>query len=228
MKIYEIIKEETSFDEGALSKGLAGAGLATAVALGGFGYDKAKYPDPPKAQIPKKQLTHLEVLKQVAKKAGIVGNELTQLISQASHETLNFSKMAEMGDNKYLMHKYDIVYRPKKATSLGNLLPGDGVKYKGRGFLQITGRYNYRMAGKALGLPLESHPEILEKPDVAAKAAVWYWTTRVKSNVTNFNDTHGVTNQINPGATPHSLASRKKHFSKHKKDAETALTVPHK
>ena len=106
--------------------------------------------------------------------------------------------------------KYDPRFRPGKAAALGNIKAGDGAKYKGRGFIQITGRDNYRRAGQALGLPLEKHPELAEKPEVAAKIAIWFWQNRVSPKVTNFNDTAAVTKHINPGM--HGLDSRQDHF----------------
>jgi predicted chitinase len=144
-----------------------------------------------------------KLLATVAKASGIMGNELAQLLAQAAHETLNFKHMTEIGSKKYFDKKYDPKFAPKKAKALGNTQVGDGERYKGRGFLQITGRYNYAQAGKALGLPLEQYPELMERPDVAAKAAVWYWNNRVAPKVANFDTskatTKAVTKAINPG-----------------------------
>lgn len=61
-------------------------------------------------------------------------------------------------------------------ADLGNTTPGDGSKYRGRGFIQITGRNNYTEAGKALRLDLVNHPEILEEPDMCALSAAWWWS----------------------------------------------------
>jgi putative chitinase len=82
---------------------------------------------------------------------------------------------------------------------LGNKQAGDGAKYHGRGYIQLTGRDNYRRAGQALGLPLEAQPELVERPDVAAKVAVWFWQNQVAPRVTNFSDTAQVTKPINSG-----------------------------
>lgn len=174
--------------------------------------DAIKKPVPPTAQAEPvkmdvkrsdiKNLPPEKLLTVVAKASGIVGNELAQLLAQAAHETLNFTHMTEIGNAKYFAKKYDPKFAPKKAKVLGNTEVGDGERYKGRGFLQITGRYNYAQAGKALGLPLEQHPELLERPDVAAKAAVWYWNQRVAPKVSNFNSQKAVkqvTKAINPG-----------------------------
>ncbi|SEU36965.1 glycoside hydrolase family 19 protein [Stigmatella erecta] len=61
---------------------------------------------------------------------------------------------------------------------LGNTQPGDGVRFKGRGPIQLTGRANYRAAGAALGLPLEEQPELVATVDVGFRVAVWFWNSR--------------------------------------------------
>ncbi|RVU39215.1 peptidoglycan-binding protein [Hwanghaeella grinnelliae] len=55
--------------------------------------------------------------------------------------------------------------------NLGNLYPGDGEKFKGRGFIQLTGRSNYRRIGEALGIgnTLEEDPDRANEPELAAK-----------------------------------------------------------
>ena len=133
-----------------------------------------------------------------AVKAGLRGEELAQFMAQTAHETLGFNELAELGSKDYFK-QYDPRHNPDKAKSLGNVKPGDGERYKGRGFLQITGRENYRKAGQALGLPLEKRPELAERPDIAAKIAVWFWKSRVRPGIDDFSDTIGVTNKINPG-----------------------------
>jgi predicted chitinase len=142
--------------------------------------------------------SHEVFLKKAAEKAGIEGQELIAFLSQCAHKTLDFKHMKEIGGSLDF-RKYDPKYAPKKAKALGNNKPGDGAKYKGRGYIQLTGKYNYKKAGEALGLPLEQKPELLEKPEIAAKAAVWYWKNRVATKVDNFKDTTGVTKTINPG-----------------------------
>ena len=141
---------------------------------------------------------HEVILKKAAQKAGIVGNELAAFLSQCAHETLDFKHMKEIGGSLDF-RKYDPKFAPKKAKALGNTTVGDGAKYKGRGYIQLTGRDNYKKAGQALGLPLEKKPELVEKPDVAAKVAVWYWQNRVAPKVSSFKDTSAVTKTINPG-----------------------------
>jgi predicted chitinase len=145
----------------------------------------------------------------VATSAGMEGNELAQFIAQCAHETAFFTTMKENGGSLDF-RKYDIKFNPTKAKQLGNVDPGDGNKYHGRGFIQLTGRDNYKKAGHALNLPLEKHPELVEQPKVAAKVALWFWTKHVKPKVHNFNDTRTVTKPINSGL--HQLKDRDEAF----------------
>jgi len=150
------------------------------------------------------------VLLKVAKASGLQGSELAAFMAQCAHETLDFKRLTEFGGSLDF-RKYDPKYAPKKAKALGNKQVGDGAKYKGRGFIQITGRWNYKQAGEELGLPLEKHPELAEDPATAAKIAVWFWKHRVQPNVDNFKDTTSVTKQVNPGMR--GLEQRKDNFA---------------
>ena len=154
------------------------------------------------------------MVQRVAIQSGIKGAELAQFMAQTRHESADFSRMKEIGGAKYFHSRYDPSVAPQTARILGNTRPGDGVRYFGRGFIQITGRDNYKRAGEALGLPLEQHPELAARPDVAAKIAVWFWKMRVKPNVQNFNDTTAVTKLINPALR--GLQDRLQHFKDYK------------
>lgn len=57
---------------------------------------------------------------------------------------------------------------------LGNTQPGDGARYKGRGFIQITGRANYTQYGQALGVDLVNSPDDANRPEVAAAVLAHY------------------------------------------------------
>lgn len=132
-----------------------------------------------------------------ALRSGIKGKELAQFMAQVAHETLGFQRLVEVGNKEYF-NRYDPVHNPQKAKILGNVKKGDGLRYKGRGFIQITGRDNYNRAGKALGIDLVNNPKLASTPDVAAKIAVWYWKSRVKPAVDDYTDTIGVTSKVNP------------------------------
>jgi putative chitinase len=55
-----------------------------------------------------------------------------------------------------------------RRSDLGNTGPPDGELYRGRGFVQLTGRYNYAKFGAMLGLDLQKTPELANASDVAA------------------------------------------------------------
>ena len=90
-----------------------------------------------------------------------------------------------------------IANRVYARKDLGNVEPGDGWRYIGRGYLQITGRYNYTAAGKSLGLDLVGHPELLEQSGPAARASVWFWLTYVPRHAAQLGDVRRVTLRIN-------------------------------
>jgi hypothetical protein len=62
-------------------------------------------------------------------------------------------------------------------ADLGNIYPGDGRRYKGRGYIQLTGRSNYRTYGQALGIDLESNPDLALDPTIAAAVFSLYFAT---------------------------------------------------
>ena len=58
---------------------------------------------------------------------------------------------------------------------LGNTSPGDGVKYKGEGLIQITGKNNFIAVMLDLGIDCVEHPELLGEPENACRSAAWWW-----------------------------------------------------
>lgn len=59
---------------------------------------------------------------------------------------------------------------------MGNKEPGDGWKYRGRGFIQLTGKDNYERASQALGVDLVDDPDkVAEDPTMAASSALYFW-----------------------------------------------------
>ncbi|MFL1475385.1 glycoside hydrolase family 19 protein [Pseudomonas grimontii] len=86
-------------------------------------------------------------------------------------------------------------------ADLGNIVPGDGFKYRGRGLIQITGRANHAACGEALGLDLISKPELLELPQNAAMSAAWFWSTRGLNTLADQGQFVKITRRINGGLT---------------------------
>ncbi|PYY88808.1 glycoside hydrolase family 19 protein [Pseudomonas sp. TKO26] len=102
----------------------------------------------------------------------------------------------------------DIVY----AGRMGNTLPGDGWKYRGRGLIQLTGANNYRAAGAALGLDLVNHPELVEQPETAALVAGWFWQSNGLNELADamrFQDIGSIINTGRAGRVPHGASERK-------------------
>ena len=146
-------------------------------------------------------------IRQAAIGAKLLGAELAAFMGQCAHESAKFTTTKEFADGSQYEGRKD----------LGNIYPGDGVKYKGRGFIQITGRANYTQAAKDLGIDLVNRPELAEKPDVAIKVSIWYWKNRVRPRINNFNNTKAVTKSVNGGLN--GLAAREK-YTQHFKAAD--------
>ena len=88
---------------------------------------------------------------------------------------------------------------PTMARSLGNTAPGDGYKYRGRGFIQLTGRSEYREVGRMIGIDLEAQPEKAAEPLPALMSAAALWDDRDLNAYADRNDIVLITKKINGG-----------------------------
>ena len=113
-------------------------------------------------------------------------------LAQAAHESAHFTTLEEMGGPSYFA-RYD------GRKDLGNVKPGDGNRFHGRGIFQLTGRANYRQMGKKLGLPLEQAPELAADPENSLAIAGEYWNSRSISKLADKDDIRAVTKKINGG-----------------------------
>jgi putative chitinase len=86
-------------------------------------------------------------------------------------------------------------------VDLGNIYAGDGVKFKGRGLIQITGRANYQDIQDKLGLKVIDNPKLLEQPDYATEVSAWWWANRVRQgkNLNQWADMLSPTDSIYSG-----------------------------
>lgn len=108
---------------------------------------------------------------------------------------MTMQPVKERGGPAYYTRMYDITgQRPAKAKELGNLTPGDGAKYPGEGYVQLTGLGNYRKATielRKLGMDVDlvTHPEQAMRPDVAAMVMVlgmsngWFTTRKLSDDL---------------------------------------------
>ena len=105
---------------------------------------------------------------------------IAALVAQCRAETANFKYNTEIWGPTAIQLTYDIQGpNPKKARRLGNDKPGDGYKYRGRGWIQLTGKANYRAASRVAGVDLVQNPEAAAQASVANKTAIHYFETRV-------------------------------------------------
>ncbi len=82
---------------------------------------------------------------------------------------------------------------------LGNTHPGDGARYHGRGFIQLTGRANYARYGQLLGVPLENDPDLALTAPVAAGVLALYFKDHGLAAVARKGDWEGVRRGVNGG-----------------------------
>lgn len=83
-------------------------------------------------------------------------------------------------------------------ANLGNSEPGDGWRFHGRGYVQLTGRDNYVRASREFGIDLTTNPDMLADPEAAADIALHYWRDRVVANG-HQQDVRAATRDINGG-----------------------------
>ncbi len=113
----------------------------------------------------------------------------THFLAQVAHESGGFNYVRELASGT----EYE------GRASLGNTEPGDGVRYKGRGLIQITGRSNYEACGADLGIDLIADPEALEQPLLAARSAAWFWELHNLNVLADRGDILAITKKINGG-----------------------------
>ena len=107
--------------------------------------------------------------------------EYGHFLAQACHETDHFKTLREYASGSAYEGRAD----------LGNTQPGDGIRFRGRGVFQTTGRANYLQLGIKKGRRdlFINTPELLELPEYAVWSACEFWKTRGLNDVANHADT---------------------------------------
>lgn len=157
---------------------------------------------------------------QALKDSGILQgiNRLAYFLAQLGHESnglthkeenLNYSaaRLTEIWPSRFptleVAQKYE--RNPEKLANfvyggrLGNVNPGDGYKFRGRGYIQLTGRETYREVGKMAGLDLENNPDLAAKPEYAVRIACAYWSWKKLNPTCDVGDFTALTKKINGG-----------------------------
>lgn len=127
---------------------------------------------------------------------------MAHFLAQIAHESAELRYTKELASGK--------AYEGRK--DLGNVKQGDGVKFKGRGLIQITGRANYKKYADFCGFDVVGTPELLERPLGAVKSAMWYWKTHELNELADQDDVTKITRVINGGLN--GLADRKMYLQR--------------
>ena len=125
-------------------------------------------------------------------------------LAQVYHESGAFHYLKEIASGQAYEHRAD----------LGNTSDGDGVKFKGRGLIQITGKFNYIAIGKDLNEDFVSHPELLETPHYATLSAGWFWNKKGLNALADNDDIIHITKRVNGGLN--GIEDRQNYLSKAK------------
>ena len=133
---------------------------------------------------------------------------LAHFFLQIANESGGFKYLAELG-GKYYLEKYDGRKEP------GNTQKGDGYKFKGRGYIQVTGRANYSEISKDLKIDFINNPELLEQEVNAMVSALWFWNKRKLNQFADLDDIKTITKKINGGYN--GLKERQEYLTQYKK-----------
>ena len=133
-------------------------------------------------------------------------------LAQIGHESARLRYVRELWGPTPAQRRYE------GRKDLGNVQPGDGKRFMGRGLIQVTGRANYARCAQALGLPLLERPQLLEMPRHAANSAGWFWQSNGLNVYADRGDFIGLTRRINGGIN--GLADRQALWARCKKVLE--------
>jgi len=133
-------------------------------------------------------------------------------VAQLAHESGEFRWMEEIWGPTAAQLRYEPP--GTLAAKLGNTQAGDGKRFKGRGPIQITGRFNYATFGGLLGLDLVGNPALAATPEVAFATAGLYWQRNGLNELADARDFVTITRRINGGTN--GLADRQMYYERAK------------
>lgn len=131
---------------------------------------------------------------------------IAHFLAQIAHESGGFKYIFELWGPSEAQVRYE------GRADLGNVEKGDGFRYRGRGWIQLTGRANYAAYGAALKMPLEDNPDLAAQPDTAMVLACHYWHKRDLNKWADADNIARITKLINGGTN--GLADRKERLAK--------------
>ncbi len=141
---------------------------------------------------------------------------IAHFLAQCAHESDGFCTTEEYASGRAYEGRAD----------LGNTQEGDGVRYKGRGLFQLTGRANYKTYGPKVGIPdLVDHPERAAEPAVSLLIACEYWQER-KGGLNRFADQDDIitiTKAINGGTN--GLDDRRRYLARAKQALARTVAI---
>lgn len=101
-------------------------------------------------------------------------------LAQVGTESGGLRYTKEQGNDSYFQ-------RYEYKDDLGNTQAGDGLRFKGRGLIQLTGRANYKKMSDKVGKDLIANPQLVEEPDLAVEVSTIFWRDRMRSGL-NLNE----------------------------------------
>lgn len=114
---------------------------------------------------------------------------VAHFLAQTGHESAGFRTTEEFASGTAYEGRED----------LGNTEPGDGVRFKGRGLIQLTGRANYARFGGLAGVDLLATPEAAADPRLSLRLACLYWREHRLNQPADRDDLQAVTRAVNGG-----------------------------
>lgn len=117
----------------------------------------------------------------------ITSTQVAAFLAQIGHESLQLYYTEEIASGKAYEGRQD----------LGNTSPGDGVRFKGYGFIQVTGKTNHTKCANYFGIPLDELPKWLRTPEGACRSSGLYWKTHNINSVAD--DILKTTKKVNGG-----------------------------